>query len=79
MKEYKQKELLPGDKIKMYGKEYTFSHFSVQWNESLEKHEIIMHCAHRGDPFERSLDHIEFLNNKGVASDNDGSTNWIRP
>lgn len=61
--EKKQQELTIGDKISIYGKETIFEGFKVNWNSSLEKHEIIILTTKRGDPFERSLDVIEFIDN----------------
>lgn len=51
-----------GDKIKLYGRVTTVTGFGVQWNDALDKYEIILWTTGRGDPFERSLDVIEVLN-----------------
>jgi hypothetical protein len=50
-----------GDKIKLYGRITTVVGFSALWNDALEDYEIILLTTGRGDPFKRSLKHIELV------------------
>jgi hypothetical protein len=54
-------ELYVGDEIKIYGQETTITGFSASYNDGIEKWETIIYTVGRGDPFERSLDVIEIL------------------
>lgn len=54
-------QLYPGDTIKIYSKETKIIGFSAQFNDGIERWETVIHTTGRGDPFERSLDVIEVL------------------
>ena len=56
-------ELNRGDIIKLYGKKTTVIGFNVQYNDALTppQYEIILLTTGRGEPFFRSLDHIELI------------------
>jgi hypothetical protein len=54
-------QLYNGDNIKIHGEETTITGFSAQYNDGIGKWETIIHTIGRGDPFERSLDVIEVL------------------
>ena len=77
LKDYKQQLILPvvsvtlpklqiGDKIKLYGKETKVTGFELSYNDALTppKYEIILLTTGRGDPFYRSLDQIEVVDNE---------------
>lgn len=48
-----------GDRIRIYGTETTVEGFYGSYNEGLERWETIILTTKRGDPFERSIEHIE--------------------